>query len=207
MTDSSEVFEQADTLKDVVPVARLSCVDAIRERKGDVRCFNPGLLVTHGRLPVDPVREFATRFSKADDLQPFCVALPPNARPFFSGIGVSHLDGDVIDWDRRLYGIATSRAKECFDFLAGIGVHADHFFASAVQQELDIPDPTLPTFSSKPIRVCVFGVLIEDKITYIAPNGDDTPYVSVTAAAPHLGAASRFKVNPFTAEQFRKLRG
>jgi len=205
--ESREIFKQVEVIRDSAPISRLSCVDAIRERKGDVRCFNPGLLVTRGWMPVDPVREFATRFSASPDMQPFCVALPPNARPFFRGIGVSNIAGDIVDWDRRLYGISAARAKECFDFLGGIGLKGPEFFASSVQQEIDIPDPTKPTFANKPIHVYVFGVLIENAITYIEPNGYDTPYVNITAAAPHLALSSRFKINPLTAEQFHKLRG
>lgn len=207
MADNGEKFEQVESIRDFAPVARLACVDAIRERKGDVLCFNPGLLCTYGGLTLDPVREFATRFSSNDDAQPFCVALPENARPFFKGIGRSRFGHEVIDWDRRLYCIAKTRASACFDFLGGIGISGEDFFASSVQHEIDIPDPTQPVFGNKPIHVCVFGVLVAATITYIESNGFSTPYVTATDAAPHIAASSNFKLTPFTEEQFNKLRG
>jgi hypothetical protein len=207
MADSGEKFEQVAAIRDFAPVARVACVDAIRERKGDVLCFNPGLLCTHGGLPIDPVREFATRFSSNEDAQPFCVALPPHARPFFHGIGISRFGSDVVDWDRRLYGIDKTRAAVCFDFLGGIGMSGADFFASSVQHQIDIPDPTSPLSGNKPIRVYAFGVLIADTITYIASNGFNVPCVATTPAAPHIAASSKFKITPFTEEQFNKLRG
>lgn len=207
MADSGEKFEQVEAIRDFAPVARLACVDAIRERKGDVLCFNPGLLCTHGGLTIDPVREFAARFSAEDDAQPFCVALPPNSKPFFSGIGRSLFNGEVIDWDRRLYGIEKARAEACFNFLGGIGISGDDFFASSVQHEIDIPDPTQPMFGNKPIHVYVFGLLYDSRISYIASDGFSTPYVTATDAAPHIAASSKFKITPFTEEQFNKLRG
>ena len=205
MTESSEIFKQAETLTDVASIRQLSCVDAIRERRGDVVCFNPGLLVTCGQMPVDPVREFATRFDAPDDLQPFCVILPPHTPPFFDGIGVSRIKGVVVDWDRRLYCIAKSRAQLCFDFLGGVGLKGANFFASSVQQEIDIPDPTTPLFKNNSIHVYVFGVLKENTITYISVPAVGVPVVAVTPAAPHIELSSKFKVNPFTGADFKKL--
>jgi hypothetical protein len=204
MADSG-VVNQLDTLTEHERISRLSCVDAIRERKGDVVCFTPGLIVTQGGMPVDPIREFATRFPADKELQPFCVAVPQGAPPFFSGIGVSQLNGDVVDWDRRLYGIQLSRAAACFDFLAGIGLKNGNAYASVVQYEINIPDPTKPLIYT-PIHVTIFGVLAADTITYLAPQMTGPPRLATTDAAPHLQASSYFKVNQFAPEALQKLK-
>jgi hypothetical protein len=126
MSDDDLQVAQVDTLKERVSVAGITRLDELYERKGDVVCFTPGLLVTIGRFPVDPVRDFATRFPAPKDKQPFCLALPPHAPAFFYDIGVSDIAGDRIDWNRRIYGITKERAKACFDFL--IKSNSDHVF-------------------------------------------------------------------------------
>jgi hypothetical protein len=205
MTGFAKSLKQVDAVTEHAPVRRLSCIEAMRERRGDVVCFTPAILVTHGRMPHDPAQEFAARFGGPDDKLPFCIDLPRDHRPFFSGLGISIIDGRQIDWDRRLYAIPADQAVLCFDFLGGIGVHGADFYASAVTYQLSIPDPTEPIVGAGiVIPLHIFGVLIRGRITYLAPNGFDTPYVSVVDAADHIPG---FKLNPVTEADVKRLKG
>jgi hypothetical protein len=203
MSENVETVKEVGSLKDTAPIA-FSCLGEMRERRGDIVCFTPALLVTHGRLPVDPAVEFAARASAAADKQPFCVELPFSRAPFFSGLGSSVIDGKQIDWDRRLYGIATERAKECFDFLGGIGVSDGVGFASSVAYQIDVPDPTsrLITATTAKIPVTIFGVLRDNMITYLAPNGYDPPYVSIE---PTSNYPDTFKAKQLTSAELKTI--
>jgi hypothetical protein len=182
---------QADTVTEKIATRRLSCVEAIRERRGEVTCFTPALLITCGRLPVDPINEFVARFNVADEQRPFCVEVPPPLLPFFSGLGVTSHAGSVVDWDRRLYAVPNQVVKDCFNFLGGIGITSADFMASSVMYEIDIPDPTMPQFDSRRhvIPVTVFGVLSADKITYLEPNGALPPFLKTVPAQTALNSS------------------
>jgi hypothetical protein len=205
MTHFAKSIKQVDAVTDQAPVRRLSCIEALRERRGDVVCFTPAILVTRGRMPSDPAQEFIARFSAPADKQPFCVELPPGPNRFFRGLGMSTIDNKLVDWDRRLYAIAAARADLCFSFLGGIGIHAGDFYASSVAYQIDIPDPTSPIVGAgTSIPVHVFGVLIADKIAYLAPDGNSAPYLTVVDAAEQI---TGFKKNPVTFEELKRLRG
>ena len=207
MSGDIKSITQVDTLKEREVVKQLSCLAALKERRGDVVCFTPALLVTHGKMPVDPAREFATRFPADADKQPFCVELPEAIPPFFSGLGRTLTDDQVINWDRRLYAIHAERAKLCFDFLGGIGLHnGDAFFASAVTYQIDIPDP-LATLQSAVIPVHIFGVLHNNNITYIAPSMLGTPFVTTVDAATQIMRTSKFQINDTTEQVLNLFRG
>jgi hypothetical protein len=204
MIDNDLQVIQADTINEIAPVAGIACLDELYERKGEVVCFTPGLLVTIGKFPLDPVREFAARFPAPKEQQPFCLALPPNAPPFFYDIGVSNIAGDIIDWDRRIYGISKDRAKVCFDFLGGIGVHGEDHFASAAQHEIQLPDP-LARFERKTIPLQVFGVFLRDKIHYLVEHPIIPPYVAVMSSSDYI-AGNKMMLNADSAEIARKLK-
>lgn len=195
-------IEQADAVKDLAPVAGIKRLAELYERRGEVVCFTPALLVVVGKLPVDPVREFATRFPTAKDQQPFCLALPAHGPSFFAGIGVSHLNGDVIDWDRRLYGISKDRATACFNFLGGIGIHGDDYFASAVQHEIQLPDP-LAVLTRSTLPVQVFGVMVNNRVFYLAEDLAGPPHLAYTTIEKIGNAA--FSVNPDHAAIAKKM--
>jgi hypothetical protein len=205
MTGFAKSLSAADVITDHAPVRRLSCLEAMRERRGDIACFTPALLVTHGKMPHDPVQEFVARFNVTADHLPFCVDLPPTHTPFFRGLGSSVVDNVLVDWDRRIYAIPVAPANLCFDFLGGIGVHGQNFYASAVTYELNIPDPTaLIVESGATIPLHIFGVLIHDQITYLAPNGYSQPVVTTVPAAMHLPG---FRINPVTELDLKRLTG
>jgi hypothetical protein len=203
MSDDDLQVAQVDTLKERVSVAGITRLEELYERKGEVVCFTPGLLVTIGRFPFDPVREFATRFPAPKDKQPFCLALPPHAPAFFYDIGVSDIAGDRIDWNRRIYGITKERAKVCFDFLGGIGIHGEDHFASAAQHEIQLPDP-LSRFERKTIPIQVFGVLLRGEIYYLAEHLTAQPYVAVMSETDYRQGS--ISLNPDSDNIAKKLR-
>lgn len=186
---------QADAVIEKTQARKLSCVEAMRERRGAVTCFTPALLITAGRLPVDPINEFVARFNVPADGRPFCVEVPEPLFPFFSGIGVTAFAGGIVNWDRRLYAVPNTHAKECLNFLSGIGVVGEGHTASSVMYEINIPDPTMPQFETAQhfIPVTVFGVLRADKITYLEPNKFLPPFLKTIPAKSAIESA-RFQI-------------
>ena len=204
---SEPSLERAESVSNPAPVRQLSCFEALREQRGDVRCFTPALLVAFAHLPVDPAQDFMHRFPAPANLQPFCVELPPNAPPFFADIPPTVLHGRLIDWNRRLYAIAAERAKECFDFMAGLGVSGNNnFFASSVMYETTIPDPLSFSSIRSTLDVTVFGVFSNDKITYLAPEFNVAPKVRTISADRRLELNLGFKVDDYIDGQFKALR-
>lgn len=200
-------FQRTDSVTNPTALRQLSCLETLREQRGDVRCFTPAVLLTHAYLPVDPAQDFASRFPAPPSRQPFCVELPPNAPPFFSGLPVTVLNNRPVDWNRRLYAIAAERAKECFDFLAGIGVTgADNFFASAVMYEFSMPDPLSRTSPRGTIDVTAFGVFSNNKITYLAPRFDYPPKLLTIDADNRFIAGTTLKLDDNLETQFKKLK-
>lgn len=188
-------------------IRRLSCLEAMKERRGEVTCFTPALLITHAKMPVDPLNEFVARFNVPENGRPFCVEIAPPVLPFFSGLGVTLSAAGPIDWDRRLYAIKNDYAKSCFDFLGGLGVTSENFMASAVTYTVDIPDPTMPQFSGNQhyIPVTVFGVLCDDKITYLEPNGHLPPFLKTVPAAAALRHSAQFQTG-LDSDSLKKIR-
>jgi len=207
--NESAGLTQTAVIKEHAPTTRLSCLAAMRERSGDVVCFTPALLVTHGKMPADPVGEFVARFNVAKDEQPFCVEVFKPVFPFFTGLGVSQISGNTIDWDRRLYAIPRAQSSTCLNFLGGLGVSGSDFFASAVTYEISIPDPTMSQFTNSAvfIPVHIFGVLANNNVTYLEPNGVLPPFVKTIPANIALEHTNSFKRNSFTEADFKKLRG
>jgi hypothetical protein len=207
MSEVIKTVDQAETVKDPASIKRQSCAETLKERRGEVVCFTPALLVTHGKMPLDPVREFASRFEAPEDQQPFCFEVKAPHPPFFQGLGVSVLNNDTIDWDRRLYAITADRAKACLDFLGGIGLHGQDFFASSVAYTLDIPDPTnifVGGLAVDTIRVHIFGVMANQLITYLAPQLSAPPKVATVNAGDTNLNGGDFKLNQLT-QQAGKL--
>lgn len=206
---SDRTMEQVDAIVDHAPTRKLSCLEAMKERRGDVVCFTPALLVTRGHMPADPIGEFVSRFNIPADGHPFCVEVNPPTLPFFTGIGFTATAHDTINWDRRLYAVPRAYADNCMNFLGSIGITDGSFFASAVSYQLNIPDPTMPQFNSEPhlIPVHIFGILVEDTITYLEANGIMPPFVKTVPANLALRQSGSFKKCAFTEAEFKKLRG
>jgi len=187
-------LNQLAPVTDQVTTSKKSLLETVRDRRGEVSFFSPALLLTAGRLPVDPLNEFVTRCSIAESARPFCVEVRPPTGPFFSGLGSSVFLNELIDWDRRLYAVPNASAEACFNFLGCIGITGDNFLASSVKYVIDIPDPTMPQFvqNQHNISVTLFGVLHDDKITYLEPRGFFPPVVKTIAASAALEGSNCF---------------
>jgi hypothetical protein len=146
--------------------------------------FTPALILTHGRFDRDPLREFNAQCPTDDeDARPF--AIDATGEPFFQGLGqgllphhLGDLSPEVVDWDRRLYGIANSRWAECHKFLSGIAIYDStrYHYARVMYYVLTVVDATalgssllteLPT-----INITVFGVATNRRTVYLAPAVD-----------------------------------
>lgn len=203
---SNPSIERVDSISSQPAVRQLSCFERLKEQRGDVCCFTPALLVAFAHIPVDPAQDFIYRFPAPAKLQPFCVELPPSAPAFFSGIPYTVLNGRAVDWNRRLYAIAAERAKECFDFLAGIGVSGqNNFFASSVMYSAKIPDPLSTSAIRSTIDVTFFGVFSADKITYLAPSFNAPPAVKTIPADRRFETALNFTIDDMIGQQFKTL--
>lgn len=190
------------------PTKKLSCLEAMKEQRGEVVCFTPALLITHGQMPVDPLNEFVSRFNVPKEGHPFCVEVYPPTFPFFADIGATVQNGEVIDWDRRLYAVPKAYADLCFNFLGGLGMTGDNFFASAVTYEMEIPDPTMPQFTGthNTIPIIVVGILSQTTLTYLQPNGAMPPFVKTVPASIARQYDHKFK-SGLAPDDLAKIRG
>jgi hypothetical protein len=140
--------------------------------------FTPALLVTHGRLDRDPMREFnALLPASVPEAAPF--AVDSSGAPFFTGLGETAFDGETIRWDYRLYGICRERWPECLRYLGSVAMYDTkcYHYARAVHYELRIVDSTalgqLRMLRDLPIlAITVFGVSTNRNLVYLAPAVD-----------------------------------
>lgn len=171
-------FKQVSAVTGTDGVQVLSCADALRQRGAPLALFTPAILFTHGGFDRDPVIEFDARFpAEQPDLRPFCVDLKKDNEFFFEGLGVSPPPGlqKPVNWDKRLYAIAESRAEECFAFLRGI-VYSNPrqgFYGSAFSYALDISDPT--SLKNDRLLVTVIGTITNHTVSFLAPRPTDRP--------------------------------
>ena len=161
-------------------VLRLSFADVVRQRGRSMALFTPALLFTHGGFDRDPVVEFDARFPAAShDMRPVYVDLTYDNQYFFAGMKIQPPPGLTrnVDWNRRLYAIDESRAKECFGFLSGIAYSAPtkDFFGSSFAYGLDIADPT--SKKNDRLLVTVFGAITSRFVVFLEPRPTDVPIV------------------------------
>lgn len=134
--------------------------------------FTPALICTAGRFDRDPVVEYNRQFPEADPaLQPMAIDYQ---QPFFEGLGVGLLNGQPVDWDRRIYAIHLDRWQLCRDCISGIAImhRQSRFYARVGFYEMKIVDPfalkkmsiveKLPT-----ITITVFGISSNNNFTFI----------------------------------------
>lgn len=192
--DRPDSFTNVEPIVGADNVPTLSVADALQRRDSPVSLFTAALLFTHGGFDRDPVIEFDARFpAEQPDLRPFCIDLRKDHEFFFRGLGVMSAPGKTkpVAWDKRLYGIDTRRAEECFSFLGGIAYSNPKIglFAQSFVQPVFVRDPTsiAPAFLS----VTVFGVMSNRVVTFMEEHPGGTPIVRrVAANQPHLIPAS-----------------
>jgi hypothetical protein len=104
--------------------------------------FTPALVVTHGLLDRDPVLEFNRTHQTEDPAErPFQIDCD---YPLFQDLGASVLNGTLIQWDRRLYGIVDAHWPQIRDFIAAMGCYdiPRQHYAKTGFHMLRIVDPT-----------------------------------------------------------------
>lgn len=158
----------------------------------DIEFFTTALICVAGRFDRDPVVEFM-RHNPSDnpDLLPFAI---DHQYPFFNGIGVGLAAGQVVDWDRRLYGIHRDRWTQCRDFIGGILVYhrPSKFYARMMFNEIEIVDQfklkqttivnKLPT-----VPITVFGVSSTHSFVYLEPREyPKLPHVKSLPPRPNI---------------------
>ena len=174
------IFQKVDDVTHADSVAPRAVADVLRNFTGDVSLFTPALLVTYGGFDRDPVMEFAARFpAETQAAAPFCIDLKPTTDElFFQKLGVSKLPGtnELVNWDKRLYGITSARAEECFSFLNGIAFSdlSRGFFASSFSYPLSIADPTCALGKSR-LDVKIFAVVSNMFVSILDATAGDPP--------------------------------
>ena len=143
----------------------------------DFAFFTTALVFTHGRSDRDPLALFNQAHWEEDpNLRPFAIDCE---YPFFQHVGKTVVNGELVDWDRRLYGIVKPRWELCRNFVSSITMFesATHHYARVGWHDLRIVDPTtlhdgrmlkeLPV-----IDIVVFIVSTNRGLTYMEPAAD-----------------------------------
>lgn len=178
------------------------------------RLFTPSLICTHGRFDRDPIMEFRAAHPDIMDAEaPFTVDCE---RPFFSGIGLGVLGprGQVVDWDRRLYGAHDSIWQRLYDFLIGLTIYErkSYHYARVGSHLLNIIDQTsmgvgLPRESLPQLSVTVFCVSGYRSFAYIAPAKDPPrtlPYLQVEAPRQDIKREAEAVLGPRHGARFKE---
>lgn len=161
-------YIKVDSVKDGILPHRVSIADVLKDSGTDFSLFTAAMLFTHGGFDRDPVVEFASYYSEVSATRPVCLDLSYEHEFFFRGLGSRPAPGtqNVVNWDKRLYGIAASAAEDCFAFLGGIGWSNPKtgFFGRTFSYVAEIPDPTADLNN---LSVRLFGVVGNDFVAFI----------------------------------------
>jgi hypothetical protein len=184
MNEHRSKLIEIDPVTHAEDIAAVSFADILNQRAQPVALFTPALLITHGGFDRDPVVEFNALCPAASaDLKPFVVDLKKDHERFFVGLGGTALPGKktVVDFDKRLYAIAASRAEECFEFLGGIAFSdpRTQFFAQTCSYTIDVPDPTSKRQQFLSVRV--FGVVASNFVALLQPRLTQPPIAIKTS--------------------------
>lgn len=185
---------------------------------GDMRAdgyvfFTPALIITHGLFDRDPVIEFNRTHQTNDESdRPFHV---DSEYPFFQALGKSLVQGDLVDWDHRLYGVHETHWAQLRDFIAAIAIYDPkrYHYAKIGFHNLKIVDPTalhanrvsaeLPT-----IDIWVFFVSAYRYFAWMAPAKDPPrtfPFAQVDPPKPEIKVEAEAILGPPPApEQINK---
>lgn len=174
------IFEKVDAVTNADNVCQRSVADVLSGFDGSVSLFTPALLMTHGGFDRDPVLEFASRFpADMADAVPFSIDLRADTDEFFfKKLGRLALPEtkQIVNWDKRLYGIVASRAEDCFSFLNGIAFSdlSRGFFASSFSYDISIADPTSATGTGR-LDVKIFAVVSNMFVSILDNTAGDPP--------------------------------
>lgn len=164
--------------------------------------FTTALICTMGRFDRDPVVEFNRQYPTNDPLlQPAAIDYD---QKFFEGLGVGLLNGQPVDWDRRLYAIHRDRWQLCRDTIGGIAImhRPTRFFAKIGFYEMKIVDPfalkkqsiveRLPT-----VTITVFGISSNNSFSYLKSRRyPQLPFLSSEPAKGDLKTEANAVLGP-----------
>lgn len=163
-------YIKVDPVKDGILPHRVGIADVLSNSGTDFSLFTAALLFTHGGFDRDPVVEFASYYSEVSLVRPVCLDLQHEHEFFFRGLGSrpAPRTAAVVNWDKRIYGIAGDAAADCFSFLGGIGWSNPKtgFFGRTFSYVAEIPDPTSDL---EMLSVRLFGVVGNNFVVFIDP--------------------------------------
>jgi hypothetical protein len=177
--------------------------------------FTTALVTTHGLFDRDPIVEFRRMHPQVtDDVAPFAVDCE---QKFFQGLGHGLLNGQFIDWDRRLYGIHSSYWKLLHGFVSSLAMYdaKRYHYAKVGWHQLVIVDQTamhsgkiLTEIPTVPITVfCISGYR---GFAYIEPAKDPPrtlPFLKLKAPEPELQKEAEALLGPpANPEQFAQYK-
>jgi hypothetical protein len=166
--------------------------------------FTTALITTHGLFDRDPIVEFRRMNPQISDAEaPFAVDCQ---YPFFAGLGHGLLNGQFIDWNRRLYGIHREQWETLHRFVASLAMYdaKRYHYAKVGWHQLTIVDQTamhsgniLTEIPRIPITVfCISGYR---GFAYIEPAKDPPrtlPYLKLKPPEPELQAEAEALLGP-----------
>lgn len=166
---------------------------AFVDMASDFEFFTPALITVAGGFDRDIVSEFVKHHpGPTDDTDPFALDYPPV--PFFDGIGIyphPPRDGELVDWNRRIYAIPRDRWFLCRDFILGVAFTNpnEKVYCRLAAYELNLIDPIkmqkagllveIPRFP-----VTVFAVSSTKRFSYLDPERNGPPALIHTAPRP-----------------------
>jgi len=149
----------------------------LTELSGELQFFTPALLSVKGRFGRDPCRQYVRELGPEPEETPFPIDCTTS--PFFEGLGQEVLEGQIFNWDHRLYGVPREHWEPLWNFLtsiSGIDPHRRRYWR-AMSHVLKIVDPTSLAASSgqealPTIHITVIGVSAMDGRYHLAPAKD-----------------------------------
>lgn len=177
--------EQVDRGQPVVPRTE---TNSLCDLTKDYALFTTALINTFGMFDRDPVQEFVKFHPDTEARSPFALDMD---WPVFQDIGRGVLSGQLVDWDRRLYGIVLERWEQLRNFIGSLSVfnRKHYFYARFGWHELTIVDP-LAMHQGKVLEdipmvvVTDFMVSSNRQVTYLAAAKDPPRTKAYPATQP-----------------------
>lgn len=158
--------------REAAPVGTESLPSTFQELSKHFEFFTPALMMTKGGFDRDPLTEYVISYSPNDEATPNIL---DHDEAFFANMGHTAINGDFVEWDRRIYVIPRQHWQALRDFISSIAWSnpADKSFTRVHFREHEILDPIAskrggvltkaPTFP-----VTVFGVSSTKAFVYLS---------------------------------------
>lgn len=145
------------------------------ELSKEVTFFTPALLLVRGEFDRDPISEFRKELNPPADQMPFAIDVP---LPIFQGLGSTLMGGYPVNWDNRLYGVATDYWQAFYDFMLAITAidRRKPRYWRTISHGLTIVDPIALKYrkqeSIPTVDIIVFCPSAVDGLYHLAPATD-----------------------------------